>query len=85
MIFHFIVEHGAWIGLNEILDTETHQWRWGYSTKLCRVFDWYGEEPEFQSNKDYHCGVMWQTYKYHWHLQSCSKDHYYICEMKLVS
>lgn len=79
-----IVENGAWIGLNELSNTKIHRWRWGYSTKLCGEFDWFGEEPEFHSNKDYHCGVMWQTYKYHWHLENCFTEHFYVCEMKLV-
>uniref|UniRef100_A0A8W8JAU1 C-type lectin domain-containing protein n=1 Tax=Magallana gigas TaxID=29159 RepID=A0A8W8JAU1_MAGGI len=77
------VENGAWIGLNELSNTKIHRWRWGYSTKLCGEFDWFGEEPEFHSNKDYHCGVMWQTYKYHWHLENCFTEHFYVCEMKL--
>lgn len=84
-ITSYLVDKGAWIGINEITDTEKHRWRWGFSTKICSKYDWYGEEPEYHTSNDYHCGIMWQTYRYHWHLESCHRDHYYICEMKLVS
>ncbi|XP_061176123.1 uncharacterized protein LOC133185079 [Saccostrea echinata] len=76
------IDQGAWIGLNQISDTEKHSWRWGFSTKLCHKFDWFGDEPEFHKHKDYNCGIMWHTYRYHWHLESCIKEHYYICELK---
>ncbi|XP_062581476.1 uncharacterized protein LOC134243256 [Saccostrea cucullata] len=76
------IDQGAWIGLNELSDIEKHSWRWGFSTTLCHKFDWFGDEPEFHQHKDYHCGIMWHTYRYHWHVENCMKEHYYICELK---
>ncbi|XP_061176072.1 neurocan core protein-like [Saccostrea echinata] len=77
------VTGGAWFGLNDCLFPNKHRWIWGFSKKRCHKFDWYGQEPIYHAKGDWNCGAFWETYQYHWHVDSCAQRNYYVCEMKL--
>nr|XP_022294994.1 collectin-12-like [Crassostrea virginica] len=76
------VKGGAWMGLNDCLFPNKHRWIWGFSKKRCHKFDWYGNEPVYHASGDFNCGAFWETYQYHWHVDSCAQRNYYVCEMK---
>lgn len=80
----FLVKGGAWMGLNDCLFPNKHRWIWGFSKKRCHKFDWYGNEPVYHASGDFNCGAFWETYQYHWHVDSCAQRNYYVCEMKKV-
>nr|XP_011433913.2 uncharacterized protein LOC105332884 [Crassostrea gigas] len=75
------VKGGAWMGLNDCLYPNKHRWSWGFSQKRCHKFDWYGSEPVYHASGDWNCGAFWETYQYHWHVDSCVQRNYYVCEM----
>ncbi|XP_062598872.1 C-type mannose receptor 2-like, partial [Saccostrea cucullata] len=77
------VTGGAWFGLNDCLFPNKHRWIWGFSKKRCHKFDWYGQEPVYHAKGDWNCGAFWESYQYHWHVDSCAQRNYYVCEMKL--
>nr|XP_034319629.1 perlucin-like protein isoform X1 [Crassostrea gigas] len=77
------VSPGAWFGLNDCLYPNVHRWGWGFSNKRCHKFDWYAGEPVYHQKGDYNCGIFWSSYKYHWHVDSCTQRNYYVCEMKM--
>lgn len=72
------------MGLNDCLYPNKHRWNWGFSHKRCHKFDWYGEEPVYHASGDWNCGAFWETYQYHWHVDSCVQRNYYVCEMAQV-
>lgn len=78
------VKGGAWMGLNDCLYPNKHRWSWGFSQKRCHKFDWYGSEPVYHASGDWNCGAFWETYQYHWHVDSCVQRNYYVCEMAQV-
>lgn len=72
------------MGLNDCLYPNKHRWSWGFSQKRCHKFDWYGSEPVYHASGDWNCGAFWETYQYHWHVDSCVQRNYYVCEMAQV-
>lgn len=81
---YLTVKGGAWMGLNDCLYPNKHRWSWGFSQKRCHKFDWYGSEPVYHASGDWNCGAFWETYQYHWHVDSCVQRNYYVCEMAQV-
>lgn len=72
------------MGLNTVLYPEKHNWYWGFSGSENHGFDWYGFEPAYKKKGDFLCAIFWKTYHFHWHVESCSQENYYICKIKLV-
>ncbi|XP_062600953.1 perlucin-like protein [Saccostrea cucullata] len=78
----FYVHRGAWMGLNKLVCPEKDRWFWGVTSSECRRFDWFSHEPLHNEKGNKYCGLFWQSFNYHWHVDNCAQKNYYICELK---
>jgi hypothetical protein len=73
------------MGLNNLICPEKDAWYWSVVTSsVCTRFDWFSHEPIHDMKRKENCGIFWQSFNYHWHIDRCNQKNYYVCEMKPV-